>query len=208
MATNIVTGDVAACKIACMAADQLGINDFAWQFTATSGTVTYEDLVTNFNATIGPLYEIILPSTALYYGLSIQRVLPTKSQPITLADPSAGTAMGDLNPRQCAGIIAKKGTLADRPGRGRIYVPFLADSQTGDTGHLNTLGKTNLDAIGTQLFVPQSIDFGGGNVLGIVPVIRNFLTPFFNVITTFQTRLKIATQKRRGDYGRPNSAPW
>ena len=208
MAVFILTNDIAACKVACMAADQLGINDFSFKLTVTSGGPTYEMFLTEMNLQLAPLYLALLPPLAFYHGLSVQRVIPTKTQPFTIADPQAGETTGDLIPRQAAAIISKKGTNAGRTGRGRVYIPFLSDAIVGDSGHINTLGRTNLTALAVAIFTERSIDFGGGDVVTITPVIQNTLTPYFNEITAYAVRTKIATQKRRGDYGKPNSAPW
>jgi hypothetical protein len=208
MPLTIVDGDVCVLKVACMAVDQLALNDYGFGLTTIVGTPTYEDLVTLLNTTIPTSYLSGMPSTAQYYGISLQRILPTKSQPITLADPAVGTAMGNLEPRQACGIISKKGTIPGRAGRGRVYVGFLADSITSSDGHLNAAGKLVLDAIGTELLTIQTRVPSVGTSVKMVPLIMNRLTPFYNYITTFQSRMRIATQKRRGDYGKQNTPPW
>lgn len=208
MATNIVDGDKCFVKIACQASDQIAFNDLAWGLTTLVGTPTYEELVADRMLALLPLYQAIMPSQASFYGISIQRFDPTFTQPFQAANSTPGTATGNLEPRQACGIISKVGSVPGKPGKGRIYVPFLADSVTSADGHLGAAGFTALNALGTSLFTVQDLLFFSGNGVRIVPLIVNNPLPTSNFISSFITRSKLGTQQRRGDYGKPNGLPW
>lgn len=208
MATLIANGDIVSVRTACYATDQVGLNSLGFQLSSISGTPTLEGFATGYSAVLRDLYAACMALTAQYYGLSVQRIAPTITQPIQIVDIVQGFAAGNLTPRQSCGIVAKKGDLPGRPGRGRIYVPFLADSLVGVTGHLNGVGSADIGFLAIKLFTSIVVDCGGGNTVTTFPCILNRPAPGFNLINSYTVRTKIATQRRRGDYGRSNAVPW
>lgn len=210
MATNMATDDYFKVSVCCQAVDQISLNVFSFSAFNVVDTYTYDDLAGSMGAALLPLYQAILPAEASFYGLAItrQRPLPI-TQPAYYINLQPGSASGTLTSRQVTGLITKQTGIGGRAGRGRTYVPFLATSMVSTTGHLSTAGNTALNALAVQLFTQQVYGPNlGGGLARINPVLAQRPFPAFTLVNNYQVRTKLATQRRRGDFGRPNALPF
>jgi len=119
-------------------------------------------------------------------------------------DGSVGTASGNLLPTQVAGIITRRVDLKGPRNRGRIYLPFPAESFLGSDEKPSDPYVAALSALAAVVLpLAASMTVAGGEwEPGLCT--RN------NAVATFRTLIDVrahkawATQRRRGDYGTPN----
>jgi len=109
------------------------------------------------------------------------------------AGAGAGARTGDLSPPQVQGLIRKLTGLSGRHGRGRLFIPDILESQTDDSGGLNTTAMNLLQAIGNGWY--QDVPVAVANVGNFV-LLHNDSTPPTDVTGTLAEHL-VATQRRR-----------
>jgi len=155
------------------------------------------------------LYKALLASDAVYVGLQVNRIFPL---PVTIADQNvtgggAGTAAGDILPRQVSGIITKRTAFSGKKYRGRIYLPFPAEGDNDPVIGSPVAGyTTRLDTFKASLFGNWTISSGGNGAV-MVPIVWHADTSTYDDVVGSTSRPFWATQKRRGSYGEPNPFP-
>lgn len=100
-----------------------------------------------------------------------------------------GVAVGEMLPFQCAVAISTRSNLATRSGRGRFYLPPLAEGNTA-AGRLSTSAQAGIVTAVNQFF--SALDTGG-----LEPVLLNRTTLVQTPITQFDVGDIIDTQRRR-----------
>lgn len=110
----------------------------------------------------------------------------------------APATAGDA-PYNVAAIITKETGLAGRQYRGRIFLPFLADTDISDQQTINAAPMTALNNLAAALMVPLEIKLNGTGILKATarPVLWHKATRTVTVITTMIARTYIASQRRR-----------
>jgi len=114
-------------------------------------------------------------------GRQISRVATGVSRP--------GTAVGACLPFQCAPVVSLRTDLATRSGRGRFYLPALAEGNTS-AGRLTTTAQNAIVTAAQQFFA--SLDTGG-----LAVVLLNRTTLAQTAVTRFDVGDVIDTQRRR-----------
>lgn len=197
-------------------AKQLGLNVSYWKVTHVVGTSVTDAFVANtYDAVQSVNYKSTLPASINYIGTGVQVLIgidPMPPEQFELGNGGAGAVAGVVSAPQLAAFASFRTTVAGRTGRGRKYYPFVPPSfQTGD-GILTNPAVALYDAITQVMATPQTIADGFGNSLDMTPVITN-LTPnsvsptafgYFNQIVLGTTSNLLATQRRRGQFGRQN----
>jgi len=122
------------------------------------------------------------------------------------ADP-AGTGGADTVPTQVAAVVAKKTGLAGPGKRGRLFWPFLPASGITPTGELGLALKGDIEAACAAMFSTQTYTVGPSSITTVPVLIKSDPLPHALLLTdisVFEATGKLGTQKRRGDYGKPN----
>lgn len=220
MATPLVNGDILRITIACRipTKSQNGLSDIHYRVKSAGGqTLEY---IPNFlyNRWVTQ-YRLWLPSVASFAGISASReVGAAKAGPFYYVFPTAGQLSADVLPLQVSGLIRKTspGNPAVVPvlgsGTGRVYVPFPATvSYVGSTGILSDAGLQRLAsiqaALGPTILIPS-----GGELTMVLRRTETRPDPLPPLLLGYSdvsqmTSLKaLATQRRRGDFGRINAA--
>lgn len=208
MSTPIAANDKFTARICCQAGDQISINDFAWIATPVDPGATLENLAVSLRVLASADYLPALSSAASFYGISIKRTFPAPTQPVTSSLLTPGTGTGLIAPRQAAALVAKVTAVAGRKGSGRIYFPFLDAALISAAGHLTAPGVALLNTMAGDFLATLITTAGFGINVTMNPQLVSGNGITYTPITSFVVRTKIATQKRRGDYGRTNSLPW
>lgn len=203
----VANNDLFLVRVCCQAADQIAINDFCYKADLTSGTYTLPALVNDLDADFFDAYKNWLAANAAFYGISLFRVSIPQSGPFVSTNLRFGLDIASLMPRQAAALIAKKTAIAGRAGRGRVYIPFGGVDNVDADGHITAPGLALLQAIAIRTLTTQ-IYGGGGTTTTLIPMLFHRSTITADEVVDWTARVKIATQKRRGDYGRPNNLPW
>lgn len=137
---------------------QTALNALHYKFTSLGAiTATEADAASSFGNTFGDLIRALMTTTANYAGCEIQRISPTRGDPVFSNDQAgAGTVAGDPMSPFTAGRIKKRTGVASRRARGRFYAAFPGEADNAVPGTPTAGYLTRLDALAN--FLETSID--------------------------------------------------
>jgi len=188
---------------------QVAINVFHFRTGALTPPMTSQDVLHGIDTLLSALYAAVLPLAAYFSGWSIKDVTPGGSigpQDFLKSTIGYGTVTGDNLPTQVALVVTKQTASAGRGYRGRLYVPFPTEVCNDSSGNPTSGYQGQVNTLATAMFTPFSI-IPGANRVDLVPVIRHRITGASTNIIAWRTNRLWGTQRRRGDYGRPNVLP-
>lgn len=190
---------------------QLGINVLHYLVLSTTDV---EGSVINLTpaaegiaaAADGP-YIAALPETAAFLGCELQRISPTTSVTGEGGGSEAwGLVVSDALPTQVSGLVQLRTNLPGRSGRGRFYPPFPPVSENEPGAFPSAVFTAVLQNIGD--FFGALSSFGDGTKTAtIVLGVWSPTNDTFEAIEDVVAQDAWATQRRRGQYGRPNDMP-
>jgi hypothetical protein len=209
VATPLANGMILSVGVWCVDGNQASVNTFHYLCSAVGAApATDVDMAQNIDVIVAPLMKVILNNNASYRGVMVQKLrpLPIAIDVVTNANAGAGSAGAIALPKQSAGLTSWYTAVAGRKGRGRTYWPFPSStSDAGDGTPTNTY-TGNLSALGTALSGFTSISLGGRTATVGFGLYHRALGTFDPIVSTI-IRGVWATQRKRGSYGRGNSAP-
>jgi len=186
----------------------------------TPGSATLENIATLIYNRFGGPYTSWLPNTAIFSGVSVTKLASATpaAGPFYQVAPAGGTRTGGILPLQASGLIrlATKGDPDAIGGpipakKGRVYIPFVGISAySATTGMLNTAGWAALNSIRTVIG-PEVILTGGCRLQMVVKRTKTNPAPApptllgFIEVVSLQSLTAVATQRRRGDFGKLNA---
>ena len=202
-----VDGDILRASVFSWNENQVGINNICYRITGSTGVgIQYGDLAFNIqNAVEGPL-QALLPLTGFLLGT---KVANAKSKTGKLSGVATSTSIGsgsDCLPTQTSGIITFNPAVTGRGRKGRIFVPFPKSSKLDVDGTPTASYVIDLQNYANALAIGSTFPIlgaGGGSAVA-VPTVYQRATDTHSDIATFLARKEWATQRRRGNYGRPN----
>lgn len=223
MSFNVIMDAVVQARFYCIVAPQVSINSIGYICTNSTGAgITDVELVAQLSPLYGAKMRLLMPPEATYSGCGVQRVDPPQQSISTYGNIGTGVgSLGDtMGVKQVAGLIRKNTNLAGRGGHGRWYMPFIPSAQSVGTGqpsagYLAALaslsvvmqnGFTITGLGGTATISPCLIRFARAAKVGPPP--KPAVAFRYTPITTCKEQPYFATQRRRGDYGRPNVLPF
>jgi len=203
--------DALECRIFCQAQAQASLNVLHYVVVGTGGAgLTLAQAAAPMALTFGALYKVWMPPTADFSGITLQNLtFPMSSSVVDTASAGPGTTGTELAPRQVSGLIHLRSELAGPRHRGRKYVGFMSSTYLTATGELSVAGGTALGNVGAT-FGPIKNTLVGADSLAMRLIVRHprLAGPppveQFTVVTQVLGSNLLATQKRRGDYGRTN----
>lgn len=210
MPTAFANGDVWLQRVFCWdpANRQLGINDYLWEVTALTGTITDTIAIVDLDGAFDVAYKAVLCVADMYLGSTLYRWTTPRTKPIAYkANAGPGTNVSpNKMPCQVASVISRQTSKAGRGGYGRVFVPFPNTAMVNPDSSMTAAATVLYNAIATAASSAYLIG-SGGNTCTLVPVLtpRSPLLPstVFDAGCTGQW----GTQRRRGDYGRTNAIP-
>lgn len=208
-ATPLTPGDILKVQIVSTLAGQTAINTFHYLVTAAGGTPgTDQDIVDQFNTNNATPFKQIIPSEVSYRGI-IGGIINRTPNPVTVQNVSsagAGTTAVEPMPKQASGITSWYTGSAGRGFRGRTYWPFISSAYNDVNGEISAAGVSAMDAVASNIVGMTVVAIGGRSVT-VQFVIYHRVTKTGTPVVSRLTRARVATQKRRGDYGHLNSSP-
>jgi hypothetical protein len=209
VAQQLAINDVVQLQVVCADGSQAAFNTYHYQVTGVGVAVaTLEDMIINFSALVAPKYKVMLYNGATYDGIIGQVIspLPLLARVLYDADGGVGTAGAIGLPKQTSGLIRFQTNFAGPGFRGRAYIPFpSATSNQADgvpTNAYNANGLVLADALKNFIAVSN-----GGRTATVQMGLFRRAGSIFTPIVSDGAAANWATQKRRGDFGRPNLAP-
>jgi len=184
-------------------------NPYAWtpNITNQAGSVRLSHGSEIITAIQSP-WAACLSVSAAFAGIGLDKLstFPVPAR-VYASEFEDGTVAGDPLPSQCAGLISWRTALAGKRNRGRTYMPFPAEADNAVTefpsadyqARLQTLASTleNITLLNTEagdIFLRMQVNSVAGNT--------------FTDVDGYLIRAKWATQRRRGQFGRPNALPF
>lgn len=202
-------GDVVEVKFFCQCRDQIGINVRHFEvYSISTPSLSEEKAAHMMSLDVSSQYASILGADASYRGLQLRKLKPTLGATFTATDGGGQSGSGgEVLPRQTCGIITLRTAEPGRAGRGRVYFPFPGESHTTIDGRPNPAYLADLNDLGDR-FVNTWMLSEEELVINFKGVLYHRSAGTTTNLTGYQTRQKWATQRRRGDYGRPNALPF
>lgn len=211
MATTLQVGWILTTQLWSLFGDQAAVNTYHWHVDSVGGAPsTDQDLGDTVQANVVTPYRALLANGVTYKGIVTQAIWPLPASVAVHSVVGAGIGTGGAGelPLQVSGIISWYTSTAGRHGRGRSYIPFPSTNanDSGAGGIPTNAYVTALDTYAAALGATLSLVLGG-RTANVSRVLYDRATHGFTFVTTRASRQKWATQRRRGDYGRPNSSP-
>ena len=202
----------------CVDSEQASENVNHWSVTTSTGVgITDTDIAAALDAICNATIPPLIYNGATYKGTTAQ-ILGLSASPL-FGSSNFGAAAGIGGAigmsRQTAGLI-RLNTIYAGPGyRGRQYMPFPSTTQDVGLGVPTGAYVAFLSNHRNLYFVVQSVPHIGGGGSGIIkPVLYHRYKPGPPIVPAFSTDISShasssfwATQRRRGSFGRPNTAP-
>lgn len=201
-------GDIIQVKFVTRLDDQTAYNVRHWQVVNKAGTgATIAQFMDAINTVFRTDYLAVLNANAEYRGVTCQRVYPLPADnEVFQSDPDIGAVAGDPLPRQTCGLISLRTGIAGKRNRGRVYIPFPSEADSNATPAPSATYITRLGTLG-GLFTTAVAWGTAPNTNQAVPVIYHRDNHTVVPLQSFLVRSAWATQRRRGDFGRPNLSP-
>lgn len=210
MAEMITVNRYFKLRVACMLEQQLGLM-VSWHkcIASTALGVTAKEMAEAIDALFeGPMKDW-LGTSAEYRGVGVQ-ILSTPQEIEYTSTLNNGMGTGGLSSvaAQVSGCITLQTGLTGRINRGRKYPPFPGIDMVTAPWELSGAGLTALSAIGTVYLDGDTTVGADGTAEWKTWIVDpQTLVPRAQV-TNIRANDKLATQRRRGSYGRTNVAPF
>jgi len=210
--TTPIVGDFLQIRTTSRAEEQISQNVLHYAVESIVGAgLTLLQIADGFSTSVSALYRAWMPIFAAYEGLSVQNLTPPITDPRESANGAgAGTGTGSLLPRQASGLVSTSTGFGGRANRGRIYVGFMAEQHLAPEGDLKPAGITVLQNVADGLG-PTKIITLGGSVVTLRLTVRHpntlppVVVPQWTPVTAVTAQGRVATQRRRGDFGPANN---
>lgn len=208
-ATPLLAADILRVAAIAQLGAQVAMNVWHYFVVSATGTpATDQDVINTVDTTIATLYKGIIPSEVTYKGI-LGGIINRSPNPLPVQSTTgagAGVTAVEPMPKQAAGITSWYTAFAGPGYRGRTYWPFISSGYQDVNGEITNAGKAAMDAVAGALQGLTSISTGGRTAT-IALAIYHKKVKLTTPVATRLTRTVVATQKRRGDYGRPNTSP-
>lgn len=190
--------------------EQIGINVLHYLVVSeVTGGATQDEIAIAEGTRYATVYRAAMSNTATYYGLTVQKIYPAPIPVASLSRGGTGVGSAGVNilPMQVSGLLTWRTALAGRHGHGRSYIPFPSTAAVDSNGLLQPGYLVELIALANVYVGGDTVVGGTGNSI-ITPIIWNRKLKVPTKVTGFQANGSgMATQRRRGTYGRPNPLP-
>jgi len=208
VSNTVVLGDVWEFGIVCSTVDQYSINVRHYRVSATAGaSVDDESAIGALSGFVEGPYKAMLSSQARFHGVFLQRLKPNKTaRLINKLDAGPGEVDDELLPRQTAGVVKLRSGVAGRSKRGRVYLPFMAESFNSVAGQPTAAALTAMTNVAAALTTTRTVG-AGGNTAVFIPVIFSRKNNTTEDIAGYAVRGRWGTQRRRSDLNRPDADP-
>jgi hypothetical protein len=209
MPNFLTTGDVLEIKEYITDAEQVAVNTFHYRVTALVGSIDDGQVGDAWNTGPGAAYPALLYDGATVIGVSV-RILDhvPKLAANLIPNPTAGTGGTVGCPRQSCPLLKYKTGDGGSRGRGRTYLPFMPSAGLATLGECSPAYIISMAVLLSALEAFNSVAGVGPSVATIRQVIYHRDTHTATDVDEWAITPKIATQKRRGSFGRPNISPF
>ncbi len=201
--TVVVQGDIIRVVTYTRLDGQQGLNVRHLRCQSTGGPdVTHGDLADSLDSILAPLYKAYLPNDVTYEGVGVREVNQAPTiETLSFARQGPGDVAGNPLPKNAAPVISLYALIPGPGGRGRMFLPFMADQFQDVTGQVNAAGKALMDAIRDQWIGTKLHTNPAGGSLTMASVLWKATLSQWWILQQGVSRTKFGTMRSRGDYG-------
>lgn len=209
MSTALQAGDILQVRAVNQLGGQIGLNVWHYFVSAVGASpATDQDFATDLHSVINTLMKTLIPNEVTWKGILVN-IINRTPLPIGVQDTfSGGTGLVGVQPfaKQAAPITSWYTASAGPKFRGRTYWSFVTSQYSDPGAELSVAGRTAINNVCAALFTYATTSVAGRTATHQLSIYHR-ATKTATPITAYLTRLVVATQKRRGDYGRQNFPP-
>jgi hypothetical protein len=202
--------DVYQIRFVAFLQNQLGVITPKYQALTKTGTgATDAQIASGFATSIATSFKAMLNTSASFRGVGAKKIFPAPPgvEASDISFQGVGTGGTNVVPMQCAGLISWYTGVGTRKGRGRSYVPFPAQTDLATDGSFIAAYQTRLSTLTTNLGATITCGLAGNqNTFKIC--LFNVPTSVATLVTNSVFHTQVATQRRRGFFGRQNTTPF
>ena len=202
-------GDLYTFRIVSTSTIQNAINVLHYYCVAKAGTgATDLTIAQAFDTAIKASYKALLETTCTYRGVGVKRIVPAPPSVETSTIASLGPGLGGtgLLPTQVCGLVQWKSLIGTRHGRGRLYTPFPAVTDITAAGVFSAAYQTKLTNVGAAILALLVAGVTNTNTFQLYLWDRK--NQVGTPVSTYTNSPAVATQRKRGSFGRPNAPPF
>lgn len=203
--------DVYRMRVITQQQEQIGVNVLHYRVVSSAPPEPSQlEIATFMDAALAPVYKPLLTAASTYRGVGVQRILPLPVQveSSTTANLGIGTVAGDELPKQITGLLSHRTSLAGAGFRGRTYVPFPGETDSAADGLPGGGYVLRMVDLRQVLIAAHLVIGAGGGSVTLQLVVFRRATGVSTIVVASIVRTFWATQRRRGDFGRPNIPPF
>lgn len=194
---------------------QIGVNDWGFVVSAIAGGAAGpQDLATILATDWVDAWRAWNSDTVTFAMIGVRVINPATGKTSDYGeDPPAVSGLlatpPGIVPSQVSPVVRVVSTYGTRSGRGRRFLPFMSNAWVNSDGRLTAGGVTALNAWVNAVIATQTHTTTGGVDITIAPRLlhRKPLPVSGTPIISAAVTGSLGTQRRRGDYGRPNASP-
>lgn len=210
-----IVGDMLESRSCQYTNNQIALNVLHWKVTGvTSGGLTLASIAAQFDTNWFFSYKLWMSPDSSWRGVGVRNLTaPRTTEFASIAHDGVGTGGGQNLPTQTSGVLSTFTGLGGRKGHGRFYPGFPASTYADAQGEQNAAGSLQLAQIAAVINVSEVLSVGPTSTT-VQMVVRNKdlpgppPVPQGTDVRSIITRLIFGTQRRRGQYGRPNALPF
>jgi len=211
MAVGLQVNDVLAIRAWCQYGTQASVNTYNFEVIASAGAGTNDQQVADdFDGLLSTFYKTYICNNAVYKGVQVYFIrrtgfLPGPTNQTSGTGAGAGGAKG--LPLNTALVAKYAGVLRGPSGRGRVFLPFASATAMEADGHPTVAFTNFVEAFMTSLLTPTIVGTGGDTATLAWVLAKKGTSVTTTQIVSVGVPNKFGQMHKRGDYGRPNSAP-
>jgi hypothetical protein len=215
MPTQVVVGDILSLRAWNTLDEQAAVNTYNFECISVTGAgVTDQEFANAQDAPVSSFYKAYCPTTVTYRGIQVYFIKRTTGflpNPVSsVISSGAGTGSGNPTPRNTCAILKYATPVRGPGGRGRVFLPFMADSFVANNGRPTIAAETLINSLGSYFQAPLTVTVGarsGTFVWVLVKRPPHTVPTVTGQIVTSEAADKFGQQHKRGDYGRANASP-
>lgn len=213
-----ITGDIIQVRAVCFTITQIALNVTHWRVVSTAGAgQTLLQIAAKISTDVSAAYKALMNPNASFRGIGCTNLTGVRTvEEAYVADAGPGSIAGfALVPHQVTALISFRTGSAGRHFQGRIYPGFLSSSYVGAEGELTVGGRTAVETLRVGYGLVKTVALGGDQAT-IQLVLLHRPTPSRPIppnsqstdVTSSLRSEGLATQRRRGDFGKTNQPPF
>jgi len=203
-------GEVLFSRVCGTIGNQLGENTFSWICGGkTGGGASLLEIAAGLDASYVAQYKALMSSEATYAGTGVKNMTAPKTMEYAdVSNAGVGTVVQAALPTQLSYLIKKTTILGSRGNHGRIYPFFAPVTAVGPSGIMTSSFYTTLQALAAAIPLNLLIT-GAAGTITVVMLLRHGKTSFtYTPVSGLVASPLWATQRRRGEFGAPNTPPF